>query len=81
MQRIFNTATTPSPTNIQVVDALREFNRVLIPEGLLLLAFHVGSEVVHRDEMWGQAVSLDFISSSSSSRAARDGRLRPGGGL
>jgi|SRR5258705_1831412 len=28
--------------------------------GLLLLAFHVGDEVVHFDELWGQAVSLDF---------------------
>jgi hypothetical protein len=28
--------------------------------GLLLLAFHVGDEVVHFDELWGQAVSVDF---------------------
>lgn len=45
----------------QVVDALCEFKRVLMPEGLVLLTFHVGSEIVHLDEMWGQAVSLDFI--------------------
>jgi hypothetical protein len=34
--------------------------RVLRSGGLLLLAFHVGDEVVHFDELWGQAVSLDF---------------------
>jgi SAM-dependent methyltransferase len=45
----------------QVVAALRELRRVLRPGGLLLLAFHVGREVLHRDELWGQAVSLDFI--------------------
>ena len=34
--------------------------RVLRSGGLLLLAFHVGDEVVHFDELWGQDVSLDF---------------------
>ena len=41
--------------------ALRECRRVLRPGGLLLLAFHVGEEILHRDEMWGEDVSLDFI--------------------
>jgi len=43
-----------------VTPALRELRRVLQPEGLLLLAFHSGSEVVHRDELFGQPVQLDF---------------------
>ena len=41
--------------------ALAELKRVLRPGGVLLLAFHIGREVIHRDEWWGQEVSLDFI--------------------
>jgi len=40
--------------------ALREARRVLVPGGRLLLAFHVGDEVRHVDEMWGEGVDLDF---------------------
>ncbi len=43
----------------QVPGALQEFRRVLRPNGLLLLAFHVGQETLHRDEWWGKAVSVD----------------------
>ncbi|MDQ2975614.1 MAG: class I SAM-dependent methyltransferase [Acidobacteriota bacterium] len=43
-----------------VVDALRELKRVLRPQGLLLLTFHIGQEVIHRDEWWDKPVSLDF---------------------
>jgi SAM-dependent methyltransferase len=39
---------------------IRELRRVLRPDGLLLLSFHVGTEVIHREELWGQRVSLDF---------------------
>jgi SAM-dependent methyltransferase len=39
---------------------LRELRRVLAPGGLLLVAFHIGEETVHRDELWGHPVSLDF---------------------
>jgi SAM-dependent methyltransferase len=39
---------------------LRELRRVLAPGGLLLVAFHIGEETVHRDELWGHTVSLDF---------------------
>ena len=35
-------------------------HRVLRPGGLLLLAFHVGDDTVHRDEWWGRRVSIDF---------------------
>ncbi len=45
----------------QVVEALQELMRVLCPQGVLLLAFHIGQEIVHRDEWWGKEVSLDFI--------------------
>jgi hypothetical protein len=44
----------------RVVDTLREFRRVLRPRGLLLLAFHIGTDVVHLDEWWGHPVSVDF---------------------
>ena len=43
-----------------VTAALKEFARVLKPRGTVLLAFHIGDEVVHRDELFGEAVTLDF---------------------
>ncbi|HEX3529064.1 MAG TPA: methyltransferase domain-containing protein [Thermoanaerobaculia bacterium] len=39
---------------------LRQVRRVLEPGGLFLLAFHAGSQVVHLDDLFGAAVSLDF---------------------
>jgi SAM-dependent methyltransferase len=39
---------------------LREVRRVLEPGGLFLVAFHIGSSVVHVDDLFGAAVSLDF---------------------
>ena len=45
----------------RVLDALQELKRVLRPQGVLLLAFHVGSETLHKDEWWGKPVSIDFL--------------------
>jgi SAM-dependent methyltransferase len=39
---------------------LRELQRGLEPGGALLVAFHVGDQTLHLDELWGHAVSLDF---------------------
>ena len=44
-----------------VATALTELKRVLKPNGALLLTHHIGSDIVHRDEFLGKAVSLDFI--------------------
>ena len=44
-------------TGLPVV--FREMCRVLRPGGWLLLAFHVGTETVHRDELWGIPVKFD----------------------
>ncbi len=38
-----------------------EMARVLQPCGLLLLAFHVGDETLHEDELWGHPISMDFF--------------------
>jgi len=39
----------------------REIHRVLRPDGLLLLAFHLGNEVIEKEELWGKTVSMDFF--------------------
>lgn len=45
---------------MELLPVFREVRRVLIPGGLALVAFHAGEEVVHRDELFGAQVSLDF---------------------
>jgi SAM-dependent methyltransferase len=45
----------------EVVTALCEIRRALKPGGRLLLAFHIGDEIMHLDEWWGQSVSIDFV--------------------
>ena len=44
-----------------MISTLRELWRVLLPGGVLFLAFHIGEADVHRDELWGHPVSLDFL--------------------
>ena len=43
----------------QVARAFAEMSRVLKPGGLVLLGVHVGTEVVHVDELWGVPVDFD----------------------
>lgn len=38
-----------------------EMYRVLQPGGLLLLAFHVGTEIICEKELWGQPISMEFF--------------------
>lgn len=38
----------------------REMARVLKPGGLLLLAFHIGNETLHRNEWWDRPINMDF---------------------
>jgi ubiquinone/menaquinone biosynthesis C-methylase UbiE len=44
----------------KIGDALREMKRVLKPEGVLLITFHIGEEIKHLDEWWEKPVNLDF---------------------
>ena len=41
--------------------ALGELRRVLRPGGTLLLAFHIGDDVLHLEEWWGHKVCVDFF--------------------
>ena len=44
----------------ELVPTLREWRRVLRPNGLVLVSFHIGDAVQHLDEWWQQPVDLDF---------------------
>ena len=43
-----------------MVRTLRQLHRVLLPGGLMLLAFHIGEQTIHLDEWWDQKVCVDF---------------------
>lgn len=43
-----------------VVRAFQEMRRLLIPGGSVFLSFHRGDGELHRDEWFGQKVSIDF---------------------
>jgi len=58
------------------VQALSELRRTLRPGGLLLVAFHIGEEIIHLCDWWGQPVSLDFYFFNSREMA---GYLRASG--
>jgi SAM-dependent methyltransferase len=45
----------------QLRTALGEMHRVMRPGAPLLIAFHVGDQVVHVDEMFGRRASVDFL--------------------
>ncbi len=45
----------------RVVDALCELRRVLAPGGAALIAFHIGEDTIHADDLWGHEVNLDFL--------------------
>jgi SAM-dependent methyltransferase len=44
----------------EVTPTLREWRRVVRPDGLLLLAVHLGQDPLHLDEWWGRKVNVDF---------------------
>jgi len=41
--------------------ALKEIFRVLMPGGVFLISFHLGTETVHLEELYGKKVKLDFM--------------------
>jgi SAM-dependent methyltransferase len=45
----------------QLPTVFANLHRALESGGLLLLAFHRGNEIKHVEEMWGVAISLDFL--------------------
>jgi len=40
--------------------AFREMARVLRPDGVLLLSFHAGADVIAVEELWGQPIAMEF---------------------
>jgi SAM-dependent methyltransferase len=45
----------------EIARAAREWFRVLAPNGLLLMSFHVGDERIHLEEFLGERVAIDFV--------------------
>jgi SAM-dependent methyltransferase len=46
---------------LSLTTIFQEMFRVLQPSGLLLLAFHIGDEAAHYDELWDRPVCMDFF--------------------
>jgi ubiquinone/menaquinone biosynthesis C-methylase UbiE len=44
----------------QLAIAFGEIYRVLQPGGQFLLSFHIGDDIIHRDEFFGEQVDIDF---------------------
>jgi SAM-dependent methyltransferase len=44
----------------EIASTLEGFRRALVPGGAVLVAFHVGEETLHVEDLWGQPVALDF---------------------
>jgi SAM-dependent methyltransferase len=44
----------------ELAPACEELQRITVSGGRLPVAFHIGDEVRHVDEMWGETVELDF---------------------
>lgn len=44
----------------ELTTVFAECRRVLKQGGLILLAYHIGEEIVHVDDLWDQPVNLDF---------------------
>ena len=44
----------------QLATAFAEIHRILQPSGQFLLSFHIGTELIHRDEFFGEQVDIDF---------------------
>ena len=42
-------------------EVFREVARVLGPGGRVMVAFHTGDEVLAEKELWGHAISMDFV--------------------
>lgn len=61
----------------QLARAFSEMARVLMPGGMLALAFHIGDQVIHRTEWWGQGISLDarFLPTAHVAALVRDAGL------
>jgi SAM-dependent methyltransferase len=57
-----------------LLDAFVEMRRVLRPNGCVLLAFHLGADVLHTSELWGHKVDLDatFFSTEEVTRCLAD---------
>ena len=46
--------------NDDIKRILKEYHRVLINNGLLLIAFHIEEKEIHVDDFWGSGKPLDF---------------------